>query len=488
MLIGRQKKILSKILVNYAGINGDILAEENMVSKRTVRNDIISINKVLCINGCCIKSNNKGYYIESKDLANVEKVPGFVEVDKIPSEPDQRISYLLGKLIDRRKIKINDITKETFLSRQTVNLDGKKLRSLVLDISGQDLVKINSNEIYIEIKERDIRVLLYEVIKNEILLNSDIANNNLYNLMNYKFNEQIFEHIKYSIRKFYSEKDNQLIHYSYSVMTWLVYFTIIRNIKGYTLHENDYNREVIKFQKLNSNMRFKLSNEDLLLLQEYLNSIEIVNWSGKKVSCNNSCKRICEEFCDSLQSRFDIDLRVDEEILESLCNHIKYMIKRLEVDYQKVNPALYEIKKNYSFAYEVALSMGPIIKKYKNKYLMEDEVGFIAMYIEYFFQKYEYKVRAVLASNNDFAITNILKKCIEDRFKDSITVVDNIPIYYVSEYIESNDVDLIISTQFCEKTGNVPVCYINYLPFNNDLAELGRIIDVIKSRDKKTRR
>lgn len=100
----------------------------------------------------------------------------------------------------------------------------------------------------------------------------------------------------------------------------------------------------------------------------------------------------------------------------------------------------------------------------------------------------KYKVRAVLASNNDFAITNILKKCIEDRFKDSITVVDNIPIYYADEYVGTNDVDLIISTQFCNKANDIPVCYINYLPFNNDLAELGRIIDVIKSRDKKTRR
>ncbi|MBS7132601.1 MULTISPECIES: hypothetical protein [Clostridium] len=100
----------------------------------------------------------------------------------------------------------------------------------------------------------------------------------------------------------------------------------------------------------------------------------------------------------------------------------------------------------------------------------------------------KYKVRAVLTSNNDFNITNILKRWIEDRFKDSLTLVDNIPIHYADEYVGTNDVDLIISTQFCNKANDIPVCYINYLPFNNDLAELGRIIDVIKSRDKKTRR
>lgn len=92
----------------------------------------------------------------------------------------------------------------------------------------------------------------------------------------------------------------------------------------------------------------------------------------------------------------------------------------------------------------------------------------------------EYKVRAVLTSNNDFYITNILKRWIEDRFKDSLTLVDNIPIHYADEYVETNDVDLIISTQFCNKINVIPVCYINYLPFNYDLIELGRNIYGIK--------
>ncbi len=47
----------------------------------------------------------------------------------------------------------------------------------------------------------------------------------------------------------------------------------------------------------------------------------------------------------------------------------------------------------------------------------------------------KYKVRAVLTSNNDFNITNILKRWIEDRFKDSLTLVDNIPIHYADEYV-----------------------------------------------------
>ena len=92
----------------------------------------------------------------------------------------------------------------------------------------------------------------------------------------------------------------------------------------------------------------------------------------------------------------------------------------------------------------------------------------------------KYKVRAVLTSNNDFNITNILKRWIEDRFKDSLTLVDNIPIHYADEYVGTNDIDLIISTQFCNKTNDIPVCYINYIPFNYDLIELGRNIDGIK--------
>ena len=74
---------------------------------------------------------------------------------------------------------------------------------------------------------------------------------------------------------------------------------------------------------------------------------------------------------------------------------------------------------------------------------------------------------------------------IEDRFKDSLTLVDNIPIHYADEYVGTNDVDLIISTQFCNKTNDIPVCYINYLPFNYDLIELGKNIDGIKFKGRK---
>lgn len=73
--------------------------------------------------------------------------------------------------------------------------------------------------------------------------------------------------------------------------------------------------------------------------------------------------------------------QVDNAILLPLADHIYYAIKRMDENIMPSNPFIYDIKLLFPDEYSIGEKAKQIIRKYVDKDINEDEIGFITLHI-----------------------------------------------------------------------------------------------------------
>lgn len=94
--------------------------------------------------------------------------------------------------------------------------------------------------------------------------------------------------------------------------------------------------------------------------------------------------QILEDFCHDVMEKYHFDLWQSKGFYDNILIHIEYMMRRLETGYEVKNPILNDIKKQYPYAYEISMLMVSIVYRYKNCYIQDDEISFIAIFVEHF--------------------------------------------------------------------------------------------------------
>ena len=85
-----------------------------------------------------------------------------------------------------------------------------------------------------------------------------------------------------------------------------------------------------------------------------------------------------------MMEKYHLDLWQSQEFYDYMLDHMEYMLRRLDTGYTAKNPMLNDIKRRYPYAYEVSMLLVPIIRQYKKCYIQDDELCYIAIFVEHF--------------------------------------------------------------------------------------------------------
>ena len=160
-------QILKLLLKNKECMTGDNLAVAIGVSSRTIRNDMKDLNRALEDHGASVVSEiGQGYYLKIEDQEKFLAFQNEMEEHKrekdfkniIPSEPEDRVKYIISKLLlstlngRKEKIEFFDLEEELFISTSTLKKDFRNIDKVLkpydlkTSITKKDGVKIVGDE------------------------------------------------------------------------------------------------------------------------------------------------------------------------------------------------------------------------------------------------------------------------------------------------------------------------------------------------------
>lgn len=108
--------------------------------------------------------------------------------------------------------------------------------------------------------------------------------------------------------------------------------------------------------------------------------------------------------------------------------------------------------------------------------MKEDEISFLALYIQPFLKVQNTSVRTLLVYGTSQSFTHLIKTWLYQEFKERIHVIGYIPLYQLEEEVKSKEVDLIISSTAIEKKTDIPIISIMQLPMEADRIQIENFI------------
>lgn len=488
MITKRQVKILELIIKNYTGITGSNIADILNVSTRTIRNDISAINNEFKdteykINSC----RKKGYFIDVEILDKLKELIFSNDVVNVSYEESlDRMFKILGQVLFEGKKSIFDLAEILFISDQTVYKECKKLRKILAEKQNFSYIEISGDYVFNTANENKCRELLFKILKELILSNKVTYINDIGKLLNNNFHENEYRLLYIKIKKFIVKNNNIIDDKSLEMIVGAIYISIIRNRKGLFVELVEEKSEIKNYDfilslllELNS-YGFELDKRDISSLSRFLWCIKIYEGNNTNDSVSNITGTIVNEFCKDVMDKYSFDLKESKEIMDYMMTHIEYMVRRIDTGYELSNPMIEDIKRKYTFAYEIAMLIVPIVYKYKNKYTLDDEISYIAVYVEYYLQNINNKIKTVIITDSSMGVNSIVRSWLCSNFTNQLQVIDYISVHSLESYLTKNKIDLIVSVRELAGDINIPNYIIENIPDKNDYALLSNIIHKIK--------
>lgn len=450
MFTRRQHKILELLLNNVQGMNGVKIAEHLDVSSRTIRNEIGEINRIWK-DGIVIKaSKKKGYFIEEEDRNQVRNYLLETEGEQTDETDIHRGWIILGMALEAGEVDLYDICEELSLSEAAIYKEIAKFQKLMESEYQCRLLRSTAEAVWIDGDEKTIRQTLFKMIKNETLKGTRLYKTLLQALLYRSFDQQEFEWMVKLIKEYFDSKYIQISDANLYMIASAVYVTMVRKYQNHTIPTFMGNKEeepgVVRFFNYLKEQSLELDDADLEVLGELLYGFKMTSSSSEDEINDGLSALILEEFCTEVMEKYQLDLWQSQDFYNNMLIHMKYMIRRMETGYTVKNPMLNDIKKQYPYAYEVSMLLVPIIYRYKNCYIQDDELCYIAIFVEHFLEEVNQKLKAVLIGSTRFSVNTIINNWIEKNFQNQIEVVATLPMHSLDKFLKENEVDLIIST------------------------------------------
>jgi len=483
MITRRQHKLLELLLNNVQGMNGVKIAEYFNVSSRTVRNEVGEINRIFKENPVIQASKKKGYYIEEKNRNLVRDYLMNQSIEQVNGGDTHRGWMILGMTLEKGQINLYDICEEMALSEAAIYKEISKFQKEMDAEYHCRLLRVTADNIWIDGDEKFIRQTLFKMIKNEAVKGTRLYKHLLQALLYHSFDQTEYEWMVKLIKEYFDSKYIQISDANLYMIASAVYVTMVRKYQNHNITGSITNKEepgVLKFFDYLKAQSFELNDGDLEIIGELLYGFKMTSSSSVDEINDGMSILILEEFCNEVMEKYHLDLWQSQEFYNNMLTHMKYMIRRMETGYTAKNPMLGDIKKQYPYAYEVSMLLVPIIYRYKNCYIQDDELCYFAIFVEHFLERVNQKLKAVLIGSTRFSVNTIIKNWIEKHFSNQIEIVAVIPMHNMERFLDETTVDLIISTTDSFYHPEIETFLIEGLPDNYTQTTMNALIYKIR--------
>lgn len=447
----RQIFLLEFLLKQHEYLSANQLAEKYGVSTKTVYQDIDKLNDFFDegeLKSRIDKVPRKGIKLSADEER--KKIHSLLLVNKHESgvqdfSPEYRESELIKRLfINQEELDIYDFAEEMYVTESTVHRDIDKLEKNLGQFNLK--IRIKHDQLFVDGDEWNIRKALQSyVIQVQSLGREE------------------------NIERFFLEKDieicneaisrlSQKYHHQFSEEYSCLLLVECLIFKKRTDHNNFLNERTSNLiNDLNHLEVYFFSGE---LLESIINKsfseispyeIEAMAYSllayGFSIQSADYIQNIehqVNELINKVSNLLSLDLSKDNHLKLMLSNHISKMIFRLRNQIYITNPALEEIKKQYSSLFNVIWIAIRGLSKYYEINISNEELAFIVIHFQLAIEKIVKPLNIVVICQNGIATSELIMSKLHKIF-DSDAKITNINARELDFYDLSN-IDLIIST------------------------------------------
>lgn len=474
MFSERQTLIIKKILGNTQRVHASVLADTLNVSSKTIRNEIIEINRIFKYQ--LIESNNKiGYKIKGQHIPEIKEI-----LNRTVNKQDGalfRKFEILGKLLFDYEVSFDSLSETINYSSQIAKKEVLKLDQYILRNYNRKILKIDVDTVSIEAEEEVIREVLFKIMKDSVTSDKLDSDKLLEKILDDGFNAETYMEIRKALLDVLKNLNIQISNENIKIFEATLCISVTRNQYGHYIENqaNDNNDVILEslLEKL-----IDLKEQDIALLYKLLHTFKITK-SDTKVEITEFSGILLDEFIDEVFDKYNFNLKESDDLYNNMLVHIEYMLRRIENDYELRNPIILDIKKKYPFAYEVSMLIVHIVYKYKNKYILDDEVSYLAIYVQHYLENINEKIRAVLISSQRHSINKVLENWISMNFKNQISVQKILDKTSVNNF-NLAEFDMIMTFDDSVYNADIETFTFNGLPDTKDVHRLNECIHAVK--------
>ena len=454
------------------------LADILNISDRTCRKYIKILSEILIKKNVEIESKPRfGYLLKDNNISENELFHN--EVKKIPNSANDRVMYLINKLIyDGGYIKLFDVSEEIYISSKTLSQDLKKVEELLenynltLDRKPYYGIRLQGDEINI----RNFYIDILEKRLNENDIEDDIKLKIV----------EIAENISLNFRG----KNIKISDISLQNLAISFYVTLNRIDKNYLIEDIIENEdELFKVKKgeikacINDlknifNLKKDMSERDIDYLTIRFMTTETMTYSSIKNLDVKDIQKLIEDIFFYINVTFKIDLSNDEMLYKNLYTHLIALVIRLRFGIKTQNPLIDDIKKNIPFEYNLSQYVCSRIGEKYSKELSEDEVGYIAVILHMAkeINKRNRKKNILLICPSGRGISKFLTYTFKNSFSEYLNEINACGLSDL-KYINLDEIDIVFSLVDDKLNINKPVYKIKYFLNSDDLENIKKILD-----------
>ena len=454
------------------------LADILNISDRTCRKYIKILSEILIKKNIEIESKPRfGYLLKDNNISENELFHN--EVKKIPNSANDRVMYLINKLIyDGGYIKLFDVSEEIYISSKTLSQDLKKVEELLenynltLDRKPYYGIRLQGDEINI----RNFHIDILEKRLNENDIEDDIKLKIV----------EIAENISLNFRG----KNIKISDISLQNLAISFYVTLNRINKNFLIEDIIENKdELFKVKKeeikacINDlknifNLKKDMFETDIDYLTIRFMTTETMTYSSIKNLDVKDIQKLIEDIFFYINVTFKIDLSNDEMLYKNLYTHLIALVIRLRFGIKTQNPLIDDIKKNIPFEYNLSQYVCSRIGEKYSKELSEDEVGYIAVILHMAkeINKRNRKKNILLICPSGRGISKFLTYTFKNSFSEYLNEINSCGLSDL-KYINLDEIDIVFSLVDDKLNINKPVYKIKYFLNSDDLEDIKKILD-----------
>lgn len=447
----RQIFLLEFLLKQHEYLSANQLAEKYGVSTKTVYQDIDKLNDFFDegeLKSRIVKVPRKGIKLSAGEER--KKIHSLLLVNKHESgvqdfSPEYRESELIKRLfINQEELDIYNFAEEMYVTESTVHRDIDKLEKNLGQFNLK--IRIKHDQLFVDGDEWNIRKALQSyVIQAQSLGREE------------------------NIERFFSEKDieicneaisrlSQKYHHQFSEEYSCLLLVECLVFKKRTEHDNcltertsnlinDLNHLEVYFfsgELLESIINKSFSEISPYEIEAMAYSLLAYGFSIQSADYIQNIDHQVNELIQKVSNLLSLDLSKDNHLKLMLSNHISKMIFRLRNQIYITNPALEEIKKQYSSLFNVIWIAIRGLSKYYEINISNEELAFIVIHFQLAIEKIVKPLNIVVICQNGIATSELIMSKLHKIF-DSDAKITNINARELDFYDLSN-IDLIIST------------------------------------------
>ncbi len=497
-----QSKRILKILELF-DIEKKVLDSASMaaligVSSRTIRNDIKECNVLIQKHGAQIQAETGvGYmlkiydgnrYEAFKDAQSNEGRKGWLKNHIIPSDHNDRISFIIAELLlkslHERAVTESELADELFISLSTLKKYMKDIKKSLRRF-GVEIIADRRSGISIKGDEAQIRYCISEYIFNSNDL-VDLAQNEFYRKL---FSLEEIEKVKQIILKVILKYNIHLTDIAFKNLLVHIIITLKRadgkNTTEYSKEQMMILEESIDFSVAQEiidiilhQLDIDITNEVYYLTQHFISSKKLMG-SRENTQVKREYRTLIDSILSKIQMDIGIDLSVDKELISGLMIHLGAAVNRLKFNMNIRNEILAPIKKNYPLAFEMAVIASKVLTNQEKLRTNENEMGFLAIHFGAALERRKCSAKtamtAIIACGTGLSTAMFVKSKLQRKFGRQLQILKVSPLYEITEETLKS-VDFIFTTVPIQGIHSEKIIHVEPILTEEDLGKIEMII------------